>query len=113
MQASSMCLQPRKLTTSLSTVVKTVPAVQCSALGPAAYESHRLVTVSPEQDHKDVQRAGEVLQQKQVETTWLIQRREGSREILQQLKNLKGDYKKDGKGLFIRKCSNKTRGNVF
>lgn len=56
MQASSMCLQPRKLTISLSTIVKTLPAVQFSALGPAAYESHRLVRVSPEQGHKDVQR---------------------------------------------------------
>lgn len=63
-----MCLQPRMLTIS-PTVVKTLSAVQFSALGPATYESHRLVRVSPKQDHKDVQRAGEVLQQ--IETTWL------------------------------------------
>ena len=75
--------------------------------GPQAKEGHG---TRPEEGHKDDQGTGAPLLQTQAEGVGVVHPGEVSRETLAAIQET---YRKAGEGLFVRECSDRSRGNGF
>ena len=82
---------------------------------PLAQEEHRSIRASPEEGHKEDQRAGAPLLQGQAEGVGVV--RPGEEKALGRpssgLPVPKGAYRKAGEGLFVREWSGGTKRNGF
>ncbi|PKU45539.1 protein themis isoform x2 [Limosa lapponica baueri] len=94
---------------------ETPPGVRHPALESSAQEGLGPVGTGPAEGHEGDQRAGALLLRRQAERVGIVQ--PGEEKALQRpyssLPVPKGVHRRDGEGLSIRECSDRTSGNVF
>ena len=69
--------------------------------------------MGPKDGHKDGQGTGALLRRQAEAEKVEDQSREWNEDLILAFQYLKGAYEKNGERLFIRDCSNRTRGNGF